>query len=97
MADLSWYAAKENSSVYHFGVEVAPGKKILLDKQQADLHSTTHIESCDPPKKSNECAVLSEFQEWALLNPVVEKTSETSRTSRAPEEASGDVSSRKSK
>lgn len=75
MADLIWYAAKENSSVYHFGVEVAPGKKILLDKLQADLHSTAHIESCDPPKDSNECAVLSEFQEWSLKNPTEKTTS----------------------
>jgi hypothetical protein len=74
MSDLTWYAVKENASVYHYGVAVEAGKKILLDKEQADLHGTAHVESCEAPKDSNEVAVLSEYQEWSIAKPTVEKS-----------------------
>jgi hypothetical protein len=68
MSELTWYAVKENSTIYHCGVSVAKGKKILLDENQADLHGSERIESCDPPQDSTEVAVLSEYQKWSGLN-----------------------------
>jgi hypothetical protein len=69
MSELNWYTVKQDSSLYHYGVSVPKGKKILLDKDQADLHGLgDRVEQSDPPKNSSEAAILSEYQHWVENN-----------------------------
>jgi hypothetical protein len=82
MSELSWYSVKEDSSLYHYGVSVSKGKKILLDKEQADLHGSKRVEACEAPKENSEVAVLAEYQEWIKsksldANPKAATTSES--------------------
>jgi hypothetical protein len=76
MSELSWYSVKEDSSLYHYGVSVSKGKKILLDKEQADLHGSKRVEATTEPVDNSEVAVLAEYQEWVKAKTVA-KTSES--------------------
>lgn len=67
----TWYQTREGSNLIHKSTTIKPNQKILLTEEQAKLHAGDKewVVPSEPPKKVDECAIGSEFNEWQLNKP----------------------------